>query len=170
MVSSCDSAISNILGFMISHLVSSPLDDLCIAIWISQNPDDRETGYSNVLAQPNTSLRHWLWIIVTTFLGQSSFWLQHNIETLWRWRMFGKVLLVLLSMDGHDGDRIGRAEIWNGYLGAKYGSWMDIAALFRKYNLADAPICSSCRSSMLNMLEPCILWGGGSLWKWVWGR
>ena len=32
---------------------------------------------------------------------------------------------------------------------------MDIAALFRKYNLADAPICSSCRSSMLNMLEPC---------------
>ena len=36
-----------------NYLVSSPLDDLCIDIWISvmisQNPDDKETGYSNVL-------------------------------------------------------------------------------------------------------------------------
>ena len=34
-------------------LVSSPLDDLCIDIWISamsQHPDTRETGDSNVLA------------------------------------------------------------------------------------------------------------------------
>ena len=37
-------------------LVSSPLDDLCIDIWmsvmiiyLSQNPDDKEIGYSNVL-------------------------------------------------------------------------------------------------------------------------
>ena len=29
------------------RLVSSPLDDLCIDIW---NPDDKEIGYSNVLA------------------------------------------------------------------------------------------------------------------------
>ena len=38
-----------------TQLVSRPLDDLCICIWISvmimsQNPDNRETGYSNVLA------------------------------------------------------------------------------------------------------------------------
>ena len=37
-------------------LISSPLDDLCIDIWmsvminLSQNPDDKEIGYSNVLA------------------------------------------------------------------------------------------------------------------------
>ena len=32
------------------------------------------------------------------------------------------------------------AGIGNGYLGGKYGSWPRIAAIFRKYNLAQAPL------------------------------
>ena len=32
------------------------------------------------------------------------------------------------------------AGIGNGYLGGKYGSWPRIAAIFRKYNLAHAPL------------------------------
>ena len=36
-------------GLLHCGLVSSPLDDLCIDIW---NPDDRETGYSNVPHDP----------------------------------------------------------------------------------------------------------------------
>ena len=51
------------------------------------------------------------------------------------------------------------AGIGNGYLGGKYGSWPRIAAIFRKYNLAHAP-CSSCLSSMLDMVKACILGGG----------
>ena len=37
-------------------LVGRPLDDLCVDIWtsvMSQHPDTRETGYSNVLGKWN---------------------------------------------------------------------------------------------------------------------
>ena len=43
------------IGYVDIEVVSSPLDDLCIDIWISaiiilsQHPDTRETGDSNVL-------------------------------------------------------------------------------------------------------------------------